>query len=72
MEMFNRCGWIEAKTDMENMVTDDYCMPAEMCGMEMEEMGQSTAIYCYDGRYGSAIMKSLSALSLAVIAYASM
>ena len=72
MPMFTRCGWVEARTDMEDWYSDDYCMPAEMCGMVMEEMDQSTAVYCYEGRGMSAIKNTLSVISLAVIAYASM
>ena len=47
MPMFESCGWIEIKTELnEDLASDHYCLPNDFCGMEIEEMGQSTAIYC--------------------------
>ena len=70
------CGWIDMEQMGDQMSTEDFCMPTALCGQEFEQesmgMEQSTKIYCYDGRMGSALRNALSALSLAAAVYASM
>ena len=60
----------------DSMTTTDFCMPAELCGQEMEQeamdMEQSTRIYCYEDRHGAAFRNAISALTLAAALYASM